>query len=278
MNLAKFVSVLEKGHYPFRAYPAASCRELLFPGCAFPSQLPRTMDVLARTCRELGMGVAYDCCGKPLEDWGEKGRAARVMDGLRARLGRLGCERLVLVCPNCLGYLRPVLAAEGIACVSVYQALAERGFVPRGAFEPGLLFVPCPDRAARELEGQIRRLADLSQVETMHRTPCCGLRAEVAARGPEFSRTMGARVLEAARERTLYTYCASCAGQFARLGRPDPRHVLSVMLGMDECPDAGRALANRARRRFDRALGPLRSPEPLGCAARRAPAGLGEGA
>ena len=256
MNAAKLVSVVEKAHYPFRSYPRGRgpCRDLLFCGCALPSQLPRTTDALARTCREHGMGVAFDCCGKPLEDWGEHRLAERALGRLRGRLERAGCERLVLACPNCLSYLRERL---DVTCVSVYEAMLEWGDAPRVRLEPGVLFVPCPDRAGRVLEGQVRALANLEEVPSLRRAPCCGLRAEVAARGREFVGRCDARIFAEAGSSTVYTYCASCAGQFARQGRASVRHVLSVLLGVDEEPDARRALLNRARRRFERDLGPL---------------------
>ena len=51
MNTAKLLSVGEHAHYPFKSYPSAQCETILFPGCAFPSQFPRTMDKLAQVCR-----------------------------------------------------------------------------------------------------------------------------------------------------------------------------------------------------------------------------------
>ncbi len=258
MNAVKIASVVEKSHYPFRAYPKGRCRDLLFCGCALPSQLPRTTDALARLCRTHGMGVAYDCCGKALADWDARRAADRVLAGLRRRLERLGCERLVLACPNCLAYLH---GRVGVPCVSVFEAMLEWDDVERVRLDPGVLFVPCPDRAGRRLEQAVRAFADLSDVETLRRVPCCGLRAEVAARGRAFVDRCGERIFTAAGEAVVYTYCASCLGQFARQGRGCVRHVLSAVLGIDERPDAARALVNRARRRFDRELEPLAAGE-----------------
>ncbi len=249
-NLAKFVTLAEKTRYPFRSYPRSQCSEVFFPGCALPSQLPRTTDEIARLCRSHGCGVAYDCCGKPLADWGKTRAAERALAGLRARLNRLGCQKLVVACPNCLDYLENRL---GIECVSVYEALAGWGFAPKTPFSPGVLFSPCPDRRGRRLEGQLRALADLSAVAPLDRAPCCGLRADAAARGAAFAAACTERVFDAAEGRRIYTLCASCSGQFARTGHAGTRHALSVILGVDEEPDHRHALANRARRRFDAA-------------------------
>ena len=270
LGTARAMTLLEKARYPFSAYPRQTCREVLFPGCALPSQLPRTTDALAELARTHGLGVVYDCCGKPLADWDAPRAAERALARLRRRLGAIGCERLVVACPNCLDYLQGRL---GIACTSVYEELGDWGLGSTGgrcagrtraceshkpvrAVSPGVLFSPCPDRATRTLERQIRTLADFSAVPTLSGAPCCGLRGDVAARGPAAVRACTARVLEKADGQRVYTYCASCSGQLARCGAVGVRHALSVLLGVDEEPDHARALANRARRRLDRRLEP----------------------
>jgi len=281
-NLAKFISVAEKSRYPFKAYPRVRCETVLFCGCAMPSQYPRTTDALVQLAREHGAGVVHDCCGKPLDDWGEQRRAARIAVGLRRRLGRIGCRRLVVACPNCLEYLRQTIGA-GIECVSVFEQLAKWGFEPGRALGTGpnarhatggvsealcppvargaraMLYIPCPDRASRGLERQYRALDPAAAcLETMHGVPCCGLRADVVGQGAAVSAAAARRVLEVLGACELHTYCAACAGQFVRVGAEVPvRHVLSTMLGIDEIPQANRALLNRALRKFDRNLAPL---------------------
>lgn len=254
MNMAKFLSVIEKDRYPFKSYPRGRCETILFPGCAFPSQFPKTMDVLSELCREHGAGIAYDCCGKPLEGFGEYKRAAKSLGRLRGRLDSHSCTRIITMCPNCLDYLGPKI---GIEMVSVYQALGEWGVAAKGEFTPGLMFTPCPDRRFHMLENQIRSLYDLSAVKTMTHVPCCGLKPQVAARGPEAVQACSAKVIDKSEGQRIYTYCASCLGQFARSGAADCRHVLSVILGVDEDPDAAHAFMNRAKRKFDRDVNPI---------------------
>lgn len=254
MNLAKLISLGEKSHYPFKSYPTVRCETLLFPGCAFPSQFPRTMDALALLCRRAGFGVAYDCCGHPVAGYGDARGAERIAGNLNRRLAKLGCKRAVLACPNCLQHLKGKLECE---VVSVFDVLGELGVGNAGSFGRGVLFVPCPDKGTRALEGAMRGRYDLSGVETMGGVGCCGLRPDIAARGPAVVEKMGGLVVDKARGARLYTYCASCLGQFARMGCRDCRHVVSVLLGVDEPPDSARALANRARRALDRDVNPL---------------------
>lgn len=262
-NPARITVLAEKTRYPFAAYPTVRCATALFCGCSLPAQFPRTTDALAQVAREHGAGVVYDCCGRPLVEWGASGAAGRQGARLRRRLARLGCERLVVACPNCLVHLRELLQPDGICCQSVYEALREWDVAPAGGFGEGVLFPPCPDRSSRELESGLRALApSAASLTSLKGVPCCGLAGAVAARGPEAVCACGERALAAAGNRPICTLCASCAGQFVRLGCASPvRHALSVLLGVDEAPDVSRAFWNRARRRFDRNLNPI-APVP----------------
>ncbi len=265
MNLADALSNFEKAHYPFSAYPHGRCASVLFPGCSMMAQFPRTTDALAALCRGMGMGVAYDCCATSAAAQGKGTQARRVLERIRRRLEALGCEEVVLVCPNCYAHMAGKL---GIRCVSIYekllgwhegpQAARLAGLLPETAARPkGVLFTPCPDRTGRVWEAQARMLLDLGEVPTLRGVPCCGLRADLACRGRETVRALDERIFAKAAGRTIYTTCASCAGQFVRMGYDGGvRHVLGALLGTDEAPDCAHAIPNRARRKFDRALEP----------------------
>lgn len=256
MNIAKLINVAEKGHYPFKAWPDSKVETLLFPGCSFPSYFPRTTDAIVELCRGWGMGVAYDCCGKSLKGYGEAQLGARVLSGLTRRLKERSTLRIVTLCPNCLQHLGTNTNTLGCEVISIFDLLAEKNFQSRGQFGSGKLFIPCPDKGSRRLEQLIRAHWDLSAVETLGRVGCCGLRPEIMSRGAQAVAKSTNRVLEACENQTLYSYCSSCAGQFGRAGYGDCRHVLSVLLGIEEAPDVAHGLKNRARRRFDTKLNP----------------------
>ena len=243
---------LEKAHYPFKRYPKTRCETVLFPGCAFPSQFPQAMDRLADICSRNGIGIAYDCCGVSLKPYKGGADARRVLDSIAKRLARCGCKRIACMCPNCYYYLREHLDME---VISTYQLLVELGVAQDGALDGGVMFVPCPDRKERLLEGQIRGSFDLEGVGTLAKG-CCGLRPDIFAKGPELAAKCGRGVAAAAGDGPLYVYCASCAGQFKRLGYGGVRHVLPALLGVDEEPDAAHAILNRAKRKFDKRSDP----------------------
>lgn len=254
MNTAKLLSVGEHAHYPFKSYPNTTCETVLFPGCAVPSQFPRTTDALALRCRQAGFGVVYDCCGSPVEGYGEHKSAQRLLRGLVKRLERIGCKRLVLMCPSCTEQLEGKVPFE---LLSIFDILDELGLEGAGSFDEGKLFIPCPDRRCRAMENSLRASCNLSKVETMSSAPCCGLKPENASRGSAYSSKLGKTVINRADGQMIYSYCASCLGQFSRLGYKNCRLAISVVLGIDEEPDSGKALLNRARRTFDRNTNPL---------------------
>lgn len=255
MNVAKFISVGEKAYYPFKSYPSQPCETLLFPGCAFASQFPRTMDALAQRCREAGFGVAYDCCGSSLDGYGEFAHAERVMRQLNERFDKLGVKRLVLVCPNCLNCFEGKTHCETLSIFDVFDELGVEG---AGEFSGGSLFTPCPDKKDHALEAKLRSLAPLDAVHTMEGVACCGLRPDIASKGPETVQKFSNLAIGKADNKPIYSYCASCLGQFARMGYTQSYHVVSVLLGINEEPDAGRAFLNRAKRKFDRNTNPIR--------------------
>lgn len=245
----------EKAHYPFKNYPKGQSNTVLFPGCAFMSQYPRTTDALVALCAEHGVAVAYDCCGMSVEGFGDAEGAARVLCGIRERLARCGCERVVCVCPNCYYYFRKKWGAAPVPeVISIYELLAEWGFeitsAAQSRFGCGMLYAACPDKQSRALEQDMRALFDIPQSIETYAKGCCGLKPEIAARGAEYVQAAGNKVLDQAGNKPLYTYCASCSGQFARLGNTHVHHVLSVALDIDEVPDVAHAFLNRAKRKF----------------------------
>lgn len=256
MSFSTKMICLEKGHYPFKCYPSKKCKDVLFPGCAFPSQFPKTMEAIAKVCNNHGCGVAYACCGHPLDGYGVHGGTDRVLRGIEKRLKKIGCERVVVLCPNCWKLMRGRLQ---LPVVSIYEYLKEIDFKPSTSVAEvhGKLFVPCPDRPAHELESEVRSCVSFENVETMSKVPCCGLLPEIMAKGPEAVQKCTHKVMDAAENETIITYCASCLGQFSRLGNDNCAHVLSLILGVNEVPDSKNAFMNRAKCKFAKNCNPV---------------------
>lgn len=240
-SLKQLPTVLEKKHYLFRNYPAKVAKTLLFVGCSFPSFFPRTMLRLRALAEEYDFQIAYDCCGKPLAELGRKGDAQRICGEIAAYLEKLSVRELVTVCPNCQGYLQERLP---IPVVSIYQKLTEWGCSGGRPTPAGHLFRPCPDRREGQLGTQIGQVLDLSGLEPIKGVQCCGLGGGAAAYGADVTLKLVGRLQEQIRG-PLYTYCASCAGQWRRLGFKDVRHLLPYLLNIEEAPDISHSLRNR---------------------------------
>lgn len=244
MDLKYQLLLAEKRLYPFRRWPRSQAQSVLFPGCGFAAQFPRTLEVLEGLCAKHGVPVAHDCCGSPFAESGRARDAERFSEKLNARFAKMGAREIVVVCPNCQRHMRDTLDAP---VVSVYQKLSEWGVKSAERFDAGYVFHPCPERENPSIWPDLERLVPSEALRLVEGVPCCGLRGDIAARGPEPARKLCAKTAQQVGEAPLYVYCASCGGQFARHGLSDVRHVLSIILGVDEQPDCTHSARNRMR-------------------------------
>ena len=242
MDLKYRLLLAEKRFYPFRRWPRVQARSVLFPGCGFAAQFPRTLEALERLCAEHGAPVAHDCCGSPFGEAGLVEDAARFAEKLNARLDKLGVREVIVVCPNCQRHMRDTL---DVPVVSIYRKLGEWGVALDGIGTGGFVFHPCPERERPAMWPEIEPLLAGCELASVSGVPCCGLRGDIASRGPEPARKLCAKAQRQVGEDPLYVYCASCGGQFARHGLSDVRHVLSALLGVDERPDCDHSIKNR---------------------------------
>lgn len=234
----------EKRDYRYRNYKHAGSRSVLFPGCNFPSLYPKTTKSLADLLKETaGIETVYDCCGKPVAELGLYSDEEMIIAGIRQRLEESGTEEVIMVCPNCYYFLKDRL---GIRVVSIYEKMSELGI---GSRIPGGIdiFRPCPDRDSEELLRQIESDFAGRGFNRVEGVQCCGLGGSAGVKEPEIVRSM-TDALD--KEAPLYVYCASCAGQLARRGVKDVRHVLTEVLGTKEKPDTSKSIINRMLTRY----------------------------
>lgn len=236
--------VMEKKNYLFRNYRHSTSGSVLFPGCNFPSFYPKTAQKLIDLLKErAGMGVVMDCCGKPIFELGMEKESKAICDGLSKRLHQSGVTELVVLCPNCYAFLKEHL---DIPVVSIYQKLLELNLVQPLRKELFPLYLPCPDRHNREMFESFVPLLQ-GKIEEIKGIQCCGLGGCAAACEPEISAGFGQKMKEQKLSK-IYTYCASCAGNFSRAGCQEVRHLLVELLQTEEQPPKGmRSLFNRAK-------------------------------
>ena len=110
------------------------------------------------------------------------------------------------------------------------------------------MFLPCPDREDQQwvswLEPFFQKKPDIIQG-----TQCCGLGGCAGGKEPELAKGMACHVTEEGYE-TVYTYCASCAGNLTRNGGQGVSHLLTEILDYHEQPDVAKSMINRMKTRF----------------------------
>lgn len=238
--------VTEKQHYLFNNYKQATAKSVLFPGCNFPSFYPETTQKLAALLKDnSGIGIIYDCCGKPISELGLIEKEEAIITRINRKLSQNGVEELVMVCPNCYYYLKPRL---NVRVVTIYEKFQELGLGQPIDVAEIHLFAPCPDKDTLFINQQMASFLP-ERVEVIGDVQCCGLGGCAGIREPELAKTFPQK-LQAKKHAHVYTYCASCAGNLARAGLGNIHHILVEILETNEQPELRRSLLNRAKTKF----------------------------
>lgn len=220
----------EKQDYQFKNYKNAGSGTALFPGCNFPAYYPKTMHKLLQIFEKRGIGIIFDCCGKPIADLGMVAEEQCAYDSLNARLRRYAIKELIVLCPNCYYHLRKRL---DVKITSIYEKLGQWDKVD---LSDGVLHMPCPDKASKELLISASAYIDKP---TKHITTiqCCGAGGCAMMKEP----MLAANLYHAFSKQNIsgiYTYCATCSGMIHKAGTPT-QHILCKIVGTDEIPDKG---------------------------------------
>ena len=235
----------EKKDYIYRNYRHAQGESILFPGCNFPSFYPKTTKRLVNELKKYGIGVAYDCCGKPIVELGMKEDEKRIIGQIQSELHKRKIKEVIMLCPNCYAYLKPRM--EEVKVVSIYEKLEEFEIGKKNLF-PAKVFLPCPDREKKELLGEIERYIE-GKLIPIEEVQCCGLGGCAPVKEPELAKNMGAALKNSGGQK-IYSYCASCAGNLNRNGSKNVTHILTEILETDEKADTGKSMLNRMKTKF----------------------------
>ena len=235
--------IREKKDYLFQNYRNGTAGSVFFPGCNFPSYYPETTRKLAAMLRErAGIGIVFDCCGKPVAELGMEPEAEKIIETIDKKLRQMQVEEVIMACPNCYAYLKGKLS---VRVVTIYTKLLELGL---GKKIGGKLkvFPPCPDRAGKEILSQILPFLE-EDPEITEESQCCGLGGCAGQKEPELA---GQMIGNLSADNGICTYCASCSGNFARKGYGEAEHILLKILESSEKPDAGKSMINRMKTRY----------------------------
>lgn len=231
----------EKKDYLFKNYRQARKKSVLFPGCNFPSFYPKTTKTLVDLLQKADVGVIYDCCGKPISELGRKEDETKIVDRINQKLKKNGVEEVVMLCPNCYAFLKPRL---DVKVISIYEKLEELG-LGKKLENCTQLFIPCPERKSQQMLSKMQTFLP-EHVEIVKDSSCCGLGGCAGHKEPELAKEMASSM----QGKEVYTYCASCASNFARNGCEKVHHVLVEILETNELPDTGHSFVNRVKTKF----------------------------
>lgn len=239
--------LLEKSPYKFANYRHANKKAVFFTGCNFPSFFPETTDKLVEEFKKHDVGVVYDCCGKPIEELGLTSEAAGIIDRMNKRLKDAGVSQVVMACPNCYYFLKDRLDAE---VISVYQKMKELGIGKKFDKERIPMYYPCPDRKDKKIAEDMDAFLNGEIVDAFPEVQCCGLGGCAAGKEADVAQAMTDHVKQS-EETELYTYCASCICSFRRRGYEEAKHILPILMGVDEKVPLGKTpILNRAKCKF----------------------------
>lgn len=237
----------EKCPYKFANYRHAKKKAVFFTGCNFPSFFPKTTDKLVDEFKKHGVGVVYDCCGKPIEELGLEKEAVKIIDRINEKLKNAGVEQVVMACPNCYYFLKDRLEVE---VISIYAKMKELGIGQIFEKEQVPMYYPCPDRKEKQFAEDMKEFLAGEVKDAFANVQCCGLGGCAAGKESDVAQAM-TDLVKASEEPELYTYCASCICSFRRRGYEKAKHILPILMGIDEkVPLGNTPILNRAKCKF----------------------------
>ena len=237
----------EKNSYKFANYKRSNKKSVLFPGCNFISFYPKTGKYLIDLLEKYDIGVIFDCCQKPIDELGLEDDANKNLQNLKNNIKENNIEEIIVVCPNCYYFLKLKL---DIKITTIYDKLNELNLGYKIKEELIPVYYPCPDRENKIFFNTIKPFIEGKIKDSYKDTQCCGLGGCASSKENEIS-TKFAKSVSQVGEDKLYTYCASCVGNFRRKGFSNSYHLLSLILNVDENIPLGiKSLFNRAIYRF----------------------------
>ena len=243
--------LFEKKNYIFKNYKHSNTKSILFPGCNFSSFYPNAVKKIADIFRkEYNIGIAFDCCGKPIAELGMKEYENNIIKNLEKNMELYGIEEIITLCPNCYYFLKPRIS---IKIVTIYEKIFELGIkISNVDFPKEInLFLPCPDKESKFIKESILKLIPQykDNIKEINDINCCGLGGCAIVNERDIAKGFIEK-LKSKNLNNLYVYCATCAGNFNRNKINNVRHLLLDFLNIKENISDKTSLLNRAKFKY----------------------------
>lgn len=230
----------KKQPYLFENNSLKKSEELMFFGCNFVGYYPKTTKKIIKEFGKIGIDFSIDCCGKPLFE------ASLSVDKTKNHLNELflkkGVKTLITACPNCYHFLKNRLE---IKIISLYEKLEGLKMLEK-IDEEIHLFTPCPEKNNFEIYNSFSH--KLSNVKhSFSDVNCCGAGGLAKQNEKEIAHE-NVKKVHAKNTPNLYTYCATCSGQFGK----NAKHIAGLFLKTDEIVSKKYALNVLAFKFYDK--------------------------
>lgn len=208
---------------------------VFFPGCAVLNYGMALTEVVYKTLSDLGVvnSISVLCCGKILSYEPDGVRLREEYENeLRETVARMGIDRFVCACPNCVKALREALSIDprtkNVRIDVLPQVLADAGYqldaktcaaLVKGDPDASVLFAihdSCPDREYGDFARGLRALVpEEMRVDPEHswkKSVCCGSLPRAMGRIEQANKCAdlnGREAIEAGADAIL-TACMSC--------------------------------------------------------------------
>jgi len=222
-----------KGHnFPFVHYSAANT--VFWPGCGlagmYPAIVQRVPEILSE---HLGIevGVVLDCCYDPVYQFGDVNTTSTAIKNIRENLKSHNISRMITGCSNCQKIFS--LFLKDITVEHILEVM------PQDAFTPALkkqiyLHHPCPTLLSGRIREQTKKLLDRQDQTTIldfQEPLCCGYGGGLSTISPALANQFIDRIIHAAGERPIVTYCTGCTHRFTKHGKSS-HHILEFLRGI----------------------------------------------
>ena len=213
-----------------------TCKRAFFPGCNLPGYSPSLAFKSYKYLQEKlpGTGIILNCCGAPTYFLGDKSGFMKILKGVESEMNRLGAQELIVACPDCYHIIKH--NALHLEIRSIYEVIAEEG-IPEEAKTSSTktfsLHDSCKSRWEKNIHDSVREIVremgyEIEEMEySRDETRCCGMGGMVPFINFFLAqKVIERRVKEASTD--MLSYCASCRGAFAMLGKPS-LHILDLV-------------------------------------------------
>jgi Fe-S oxidoreductase len=218
------------GHsFPFVHYSRTD--PVFWPGCSLAGMSPEVVHKTQQLLTEkLGkkVGIALDCCSDPVYQIGDFDTVRRGSLRIKKALLQHGITSIIAACTNCIKVFNKYL--PGVRVDHVLEVLPHAE-VRSLAGKECYLHHPCPtyrfdavQERAKSLLGELG-----AGVVEQTRPRCCGFGGNVHALSTKLADASTAKVMAAAGNATIVTYCMACKDRFLSKGSR-VYHILELLV------------------------------------------------